>query len=76
MSPSSPPPDSSLTPYGHLSREVRRQALAAVILEEWLLELAAVAQEQSVLQKELAFEVGMGLRPAAAGDALHCAAAK
>jgi len=56
-------PDSLLTPYGHLSREVRQQALAAVILEEWLTELAAVAQEQSVLQKELAFEVGMGLRP-------------
>ena len=33
-----------------------------MILEEWLQELAAVAQEQSVLQKELAFEVGMGLR--------------
>ena len=42
--------------------QVRQQALAAVILEEWLQELAAVAQEQSVLQKELAFEVGMGLR--------------
>ena len=42
---------------------MRQQALAAVILEEWLTELAAVAQEQSVLQKELAFEVGMGLRP-------------
>ena len=32
-----------------------------MLLEEWLLELAAIAQEQSVLQKELAFEIGMGL---------------
>ena len=40
---------------------MRQQALAAVILEEWLLELAAVAQEQSVLQKELAFEVSIFL---------------
>ena len=35
-----------------LSREVRQHALAAVVLEEWLQELAAIAQEQSVLQKE------------------------
>ena len=57
--------------------QVRQQALAAVILEEWLQELAAVAQEQSVLQKELAFEVGMGLRPpTTAGDAFQAAVAK
>ena len=37
-----------------LSREVRQHALAAVVLEEWLQELAAIAQEQSVLQKEQA----------------------
>ena len=48
-------------PYAHLNREVKQQALAAVLLEEWLLELSAIAQEQSVLQKEQAFEVGMGL---------------
>lgn len=47
--------------HSHLGTEVRRHALAAVLLEEWLLELAAIAQEQSVLQKEQAFEVGMGL---------------
>jgi hypothetical protein len=35
-----------------LSREVRQHALAAVVIEEWLQELAAIAQEQSVLQKE------------------------
>ena len=47
-----------------------------MILEEWLQELAAVAQEQSVLQKELAFEVGMGLRPptTTAGDAFQAVA--
>ena len=41
--------------------EVRQHALAAVVLEEWMQELAALAQEHSVLQKERAFEVGMGL---------------
>jgi hypothetical protein len=51
------------SPYSNLNREVKQQALAAVLLEEWLLELAAIAQEQSVLQKEQAFEVGMGLKP-------------
>ena len=35
--------------------------MAAVILEEWLQELAAIAQEQSVLMKEIAFHVGMAL---------------
>lgn len=49
---------------GHnLSKEVRSQALAAVILEEWLLELAAIAQEQSNLQKEQIFEFGLGFDP-------------
>ncbi len=45
----------------NLCPEVRAHALAAVLLEEFLLELAAVAQEQSVLQKERAFEIGMGI---------------
>ena len=44
-----------------LDREVRQYALAAVILEEWLHELAAIAQEQSVLQKEQAYRIGMGI---------------
>ena len=48
----------------NLNREVKAQALAAVLLEEWLQELAAIAQEQSVLEKEIAFEVGMGLNNA------------
>ena len=48
--------------HHHLGKEVRRQAMAAVLLEEWLLELAAIAQEHSVLMKEVAFEVGMGLK--------------
>ncbi len=39
--------------------EVRGYAMAAVILEEWLQELAAIAQEQSVLMKEIAFHVGI-----------------
>ncbi|TRY73372.1 hypothetical protein TCAL_01536 [Tigriopus californicus] len=50
--------------HGHsLSKEVRSQALAAVILEEWLLELAAIAQEQSNRQKEQIFEFGLGFDP-------------
>ena len=40
-------------------REVRQYALAAVILEEWLHELAAIAQEQSVLQKERLCQVNL-----------------
>eukprot|EP00095_Tigriopus_kingsejongensis_P002016 maker-scaffold419_size176504-snap-gene-0.35 protein:Tk02016 transcript:maker-scaffold419_size176504-snap-gene-0.35-mRNA-1 annotation:"upf0518 protein gk23746-like isoform x4" len=44
------------SPDSHLSGEVRSQALAAVILEEWLLELAAIAQEQSLLLKEQVLE--------------------
>lgn len=32
--------------------EAKKHALAAVILEEWLHELAAIAQEHSVLQRE------------------------
>lgn len=51
----------SSSPYKQLSREVRQHALAAVLLEEWLQELAAIAQEHCVLQKEHAFEIGMGL---------------
>ena len=35
-----------------LNHEVRGYAMAAVILEEWLQELAAIAQEQSVMMKE------------------------
>lgn len=43
-----------------LGREVRQLALAAVVLEEWLQELAAIAQEQSALQKEhAAFHFGL-----------------
>ena len=44
-----------------VGREVRQYALAAVLLEEWLHELAAIAQEQSVLQKERACRLGMGI---------------
>lgn len=68
--------DGHFSPSGHrgsasyrsLSREVRQHALAAVLLEEWLQELAAIAQEQSVLQKENAFHVGMGIDNMAKGD--------
>lgn len=35
-----------------LSAETRRYALAAVLLEEWLLELASVAQEHAVADIE------------------------
>ena len=42
-----------------LDREVRQYSLAAVILEEWLHELAAIAQEHSVLQKEQVCHMGM-----------------
>lgn len=51
--------------FRQLSTEVRSHALAAVLLEEWLQELAAIAQEHCVLQKEQAFEMGMGLGAAA-----------
>ena len=44
-----------------LDREVRQYSLAAVILEEWLHELAAIAQEQSVLQKERVCHIGMAI---------------
>ena len=46
----------------HLGVDVKKHALAAVLLEEWLQELAAIAQEHSVIQKEMAFEIGMGLK--------------
>ena len=39
-------------PLANLNSEVRGYAMAAVILEEWLQELAAIAQEQSVMMKE------------------------
>ena len=39
-------------PLAGLNVEVRGYAMAAVILEEWLQELAAIAQEQSVMMKE------------------------
>jgi len=43
-----------------LGKEVKQLALAAVVLEEWLQELAAIAQEQSVMQKEhAAFHFGL-----------------
>ena len=44
-----------------LSKEVRMQAMAAVLLQEWLLELAAIAQEHSVIQKEHVLDLGMDL---------------
>ena len=47
--------------FSKFNAEVRRYALAAVILEEWLQELAAIAQEQSVLMKEVAFQLGMAI---------------
>ena len=50
--------------------EVRRYALAAVILDEWLQELAAIAQEQSVLMKEIAFQVGMAIEDKNASSSL------
>ena len=71
MSPSGP----SSSPYSHLSREVRQHAMAAVLLEEWLQELAAVAQEHGVLQKEQCFEIGMGLN-LNGGNVLSVAASK
>lgn len=49
----------SVGAYNPLSKEVRMQAMAAVLLEEWLLELAAIAQEHSVLQKEQVLDLGM-----------------
>ena len=55
---------SSTTTDNELSRfgpEIRGYAMAAVILEEWIQELAAIAQEQSVLMKEIAFHVGMAI---------------
>ena len=33
--------------------------MGVVILEEWLQELAAIAQEQSVLTKEILFKIGI-----------------
>merc|ERR1712141_607139 len=48
-------------PLAGLNIEVRGYAMAAVILEEWLQELAAIAQEQSVMMKEIAFQLGMAI---------------
>merc|ERR1712008_583126 len=53
--------DVTCRPLSRFGSEVRGYAMAAVILEEWLQELAAIAQEQSVLRKEIAFHVGMAL---------------
>merc|ERR1712086_1196092 len=53
--------DVTCRPLSRFGSEVRGYAMAAVILEEWLQELAAIAQEQSVLMKEIAFHVGMAL---------------
>ena len=39
---------SNKDPLSRFGAEVRGYAMAAVILEEWLQELAAIAQEQSV----------------------------
>ena len=57
-SPKASTEDSGLTRF---EPEVRNYAMAAVVLEEWLQELAAIAQEQSVLMKEIAFQLGMAL---------------
>ena len=48
-------------PLARFGSEVKGYAMSAVILEEWLQELAAIAQEQSVLMKEIAFHIGMAL---------------
>ena len=40
---------SNKDPLSRFGAEVRGYAMAAVILEEWLQELAAIAQEQSVI---------------------------
>ena len=42
---------SNKDPLSRFGAEVRGYAMAAVILEEWLQELAAIAQEQSVNTK-------------------------
>ena len=49
-------------------REVRQYSLAAVILEEWLHELAAIAQEQSVLQKERLCQINQAINDAPKDD--------
>ena len=48
-------------PLSRFDSEIRGYAMAAVVLEEWLQELAAIAQEQSVLMKEIAFHIGMAI---------------
>ena len=53
-------PDKSTT-ASKVSPETRQYAMAAVILEEWLHELSAIATEQSVLQKEQASEHFMSM---------------
>lgn len=59
-SPSAPQARRSVQFSRRLSREAKQLALAAVILEEWLQELAAIAQEQSLLQKEqAAYHLGL-----------------
>ena len=68
--PSTSSPTSSLhdTPMSektlrNITPEARQFALAAVLLEEWLHELAAIAHEQSMLQREQAYKVGIGMEP-------------
>ena len=53
------PNNAPLDPLAQFGSEVRGYAMAAVILEEWLQELAAIAQEQSVLTKEILFKIGI-----------------
>ncbi|CAB4066761.1 unnamed protein product [Lepeophtheirus salmonis] len=42
-----------------LNYEVQNYAMTAIIMEDWLKELSAIAHEQSVLQKELSFQFDM-----------------
>merc|ERR1712173_74705 len=63
--------DATSRPLSRFGSEVRGYAMAAVILEEWLQELAAIAQEQSVLMKEIAFHVGMALDSREQQDSLN-----
>ncbi|XP_040570381.1 FHIP family protein v1g243165 isoform X1 [Lepeophtheirus salmonis] len=54
-------PDSAVNDRVILNYEVQNYAMTAIIMEDWLKELSAIAHEQSVLQKELSFQFGMGL---------------
>ena len=57
----SPSAGADKLPIHRINPETRQYAMAAVILEEWLHELAAIAHEQSILQREQAYQVGLGL---------------